>query len=374
METIGLKKKWRILLAPYTNKSNATAYFQLISTSALYALAWYSYSLAIQISLFFAIPYALIVSFLILRFFVLMHDCGHGSLFDSPKLNKTFGLLLGVITGMPQYVWSKHHAYHHTTNGDWQKYKGPLSIVTTEEYQAFNPKQKRLYRLVRNPFLFVPIGGFLYVLFNPRFNWLVGSIKLFALVIKQCFTQSPKTALATLKLAPSKKWKSAKEFRHMTYNNLLLLGFWFLMIQALGAFHFFLLYVTSLSLAGGLGILFFTVQHNFEHSYASDTENVDYFKAALEGTSYLKLPSLLNWFTADIAYHHIHHLSTAVPNYQLKKCHRNLKGEFTMVKRISLSEIPQSIEYILWDKSSSRLVTIKEFETTSNSHFPAATS
>lgn len=356
------KKFWRDKIAPYTNKSNTTGLWQVLSTFFIFALLWVGYAKTVQDHAWVVIPFTVALAFFILRFFVLMHDCGHGSLFDSNRLNKFVGYLLGVLTGMPQYVWSKHHAYHHTTNGNWEKYKGPLSTISTDEYAKLTSKERLLYKTVRNPLAFVPIGGFLYVFFNPRFNWAVGLIKLELSFLGALFTLNFSKMKDILQNVPSKKWKSPEEFWHMTYNNLTLIVVWYFMVQWMGAADFFILHIASLSLAGGLGILFFTVQHNFEDSYASDTEKVDYVRASLEGTSYLKIPAWLNWFTADIAYHHIHHLSTSVPNYRLKACHQELKPHFTMVKRVSFKEILPSIKFLLWEKQSEKLVSIEDFE------------
>lgn len=349
------KKMWQDALAPYVQKSNTVATAQVLLTFGLYAGLWYAYVQTLWISPFLVIPFAVVAALFILRFFVLMHDCGHGALFSSVGANQFVGYVLGVVTGMPQYVWSKHHAYHHRTNGDWEKYRGPLSIITSEEYAQLSDRKKLYYRLFRNPWIFVFIGGFLYVLFNPRFNWMVGILKLAKDVVVTFFT-SPTKALQMIKECPSKKWKSPKEFRHMTYNNVTLLAIWYFMIQAIGGYNFFILYATSLSLAGGLGILFFTVQHNFENSYAADTASVDPMRAALEGTSFLRLPWILNWFTADIGYHHIHHISTAIPNYQLAACHRALEKNFAGVKQIHVREIPHSLKYMLWDREKKIIV------------------
>jgi omega-6 fatty acid desaturase (delta-12 desaturase) len=259
---------------------------------------------------------------------------------------------------MPQFVWSKSHSYHHSTNGDWEKFRGALNILTKEEYARLNPAQQRKYRFIRHPLTLLFLGGFFYVFFNPRFNWLVGIVILFKEVIAKAIFVSLGEAKRLLLECPSKKWKSAKEFRHMTYNNVTLLTIWFLMVQAIGAYNFFIVYIAALSLAGGLGIIFFTAQHNFENSYAEDSANADYFRAAIEGTSYLKLPSLLNWFTADIGYHHVHHLSTAVPNYRLAACHEALKEHFANVKRIHMGEIHNSIKHLLWDTETKKIVLI----------------
>lgn len=355
---------WPKKLKPYMVKSNPRATLQVLNTLVPYVLLWILYSQLIQHSFLWFIPFGLIMALFMLRIFVLMHDCGHNALFRSNRANKLVGFLLGVLTGMPQYVWSKHHAYHHKTNGDWEKYQGPLSVITVKKYKQLSTTQKKIYRVLRHPALFVPVGGFLYVLFNPRFNWFVGLIKLSFDILKTLITESPSKAYQMLSDVPSNKWKTPKEFRHQSYNNLTLLTIWFLMIQALGIDEFFSVYVLTLTLSGGFGILFFTVQHNFEGAYASDTARNNYDQAAIAGTSYLKLPAWLNWFSADIAYHHVHHLSSTIPNYNLTQCHRDFKDHFQSVKRISMKEIPHSLSYLLWDPETEKLISIQEVEQT----------
>lgn len=354
------KTNWQDILQPYTKRSNAFGVKQLLNTIVPYIALWYLYIATLGISVFLVIPFSIVMSLFVLRCFVLMHDCGHGSLFSSNRANKVIGYLLGVITGMPQYVWSKHHAYHHRTNGDWEKYRGPLNIISTREYAELNDKKQRNYRLFRH-IAIAPIAGFFYILFNPRFNWIMGSLKLIFDIARSMVFQSNADTLKVIKECNSKYWKTPKEFLHMTYNNIALLSLWYVMCSFIGVFNFFIVYTIALSLAGGLGLIAFTAQHNFENSYASDTAHVEYYRAALEGTSYMKLPSFLNWFTADIAYHHIHHLSTAIPNYRLASCHGDLKNLFTQVKRITLSEIPKSMKYILWDRNREKIVSVAEY-------------
>lgn len=284
-----------------------------------------------------------------------MHDCGHGSLFKSKQANQIVGYLFGVITGMPQFVWSKNHTFHHNTNGDWIKYGGVLNIITTEQYAKLTEKQQRRYRMIRHPLILIP-AGFFYVLFNPRFNWLVGNLVMLAKIAVPLVKGNFSEAINTAKKWETKYWKGKKDYRHMTYNNLLLISIWVLMSYAIGASNFFWLYVVSTSLAGSIGIWIFTIQHNFEGSYASDTERLDPSRAALEGTSMLELPKFLNWFTADIAYHHIHHLSIAIPNYRLAACHRDLEHLFTDVRRIGCKDFLSTFDYQLWDSKEQKVV------------------
>ena len=148
----------------------------------------------------------------------------------------------------------------------------------------------------------------------------------------------------------------------MFWNNLALLSLWGVMAWAVGPWLFFVCYIVSLSLAGGAGILLFTVQHNFEHAYASHSERWDYHTAVIEGTSFLTLPRWVNWFTANIAYHHVHHLSASIPNYCLVACHNEHQTLFSGVKRIRLAQIPHALKYILWDTHARRIVSVAEYQ------------
>jgi omega-6 fatty acid desaturase (delta-12 desaturase) len=157
-------------------------------------------------------------------------------------------------------------------------------------------------------------------------------------------------------------WASAKEHRHMLASNVLVLSAWLLMSCIFGPALFFTVFLISVSLAGGAGIVLFTVQHNFEHAYASGNDDWDHDTAAIRGTSFLVLPPWLNWFTANSAYHHVHHLSSRIPNYCLLKCHAEYEHLFLDVTRLKLSQIPGALKCILWDTQLRRIITIAEYE------------
>lgn len=348
----------RSLLRSYATKSSFIATRQVVVTLLAYALLWCAYLTTIHYSPWLVVPYSVLGGLLVLRMFVLMHDCGHGSLFPSKTANGAVGYLLGLFTGMPQYVWSQNHAYHHATNGDWELYRGPLAILSTAEYEKLDSSQQRNYWLARHTGLLLP-GGFFYLGFNPRYTWLVGSVGFGGRLLASLFQPSVSTG-ELFNECKSRYWKTPKEYLHMSFNNVALLTVWVIMCSIFGAFEFFAMYGLCLAIGGGLGIMLFSVQHYFEESYAQDTANNDRNHAALEGTSYLVLPAVLNWFTADIAYHHVHHLSSAIPNYNLARCHRDLQAEFTGVKRISLGEIREALTYLLWDTEQSVLVSLRE--------------
>lgn len=345
-----VKAQRRAIVDRFATPDNLRGAAQVANTLLPLAALWSLVLPSAGISYWLTAAIALAITLFLVRVFVLMHDCGHGSLFRTAGPNRFFGFLLGVIAGMPQYVWSQHHAFHHANNGNWDKYRGPFVVDTVDGYAAMSERRRTIYRLLRRIPL-MPLHGLIYALFMPRYTWLAGTASLWWHIVR-----GKKAEFRT------KYWSSPAEFWHMTWNNMVLLALWLAMSLAIGPALFFAVYLVSLSLATAVGIVVFTVQHNFEGSYASGNEGWDYHEAAIHGTSFLVLPAWLNWFTANIAYHHVHHLSATIPNYRLAKCHAEYQHLFTEVPRVRLSEIPHALEYILWDTRARRIVSIAEFE------------
>ena len=354
-----IKLQKRAILNQHTKPVNVKGFTQVLTTFVPLSALWYVAARSAGVSYWLTAGVTLVMSLFLLRVFVLMHECGHGSLFRSAPLNKTFGFIFGVVSGMPQYVWSQHHDYHHATNGNWAKYGGPLNILSVDKYEAMTDKQRRMYQRARNIWL-APFAGFMYLIFDPRFTWLKGSISLVSHILKKKMAQPGISIKAHAAEFKTPYWNSAKEYWHISWNNVVLLSTWVLMSLCIGPALFFSVYAISVSLAGAAGIVLFTVQHNFEHSYANDNEDWDYDAAVIHGTSFLILPRWLNWFTTNIAYHHIHHLSAKIPNYCLVKCHDDHQNLFRDVKRIKLSHIHKAFKFILWDTRSHRIISVAE--------------
>jgi omega-6 fatty acid desaturase (delta-12 desaturase) len=356
-----IKEQRRTIVDRHIEADNVRGFTQALTTLAPLAALWYAAALSAGVSYWLTAAVTLPMSLFVMRAFLLMHDCGHGSLFRTARLNKTFGFIFGVVWGMPQYVWSQHHAFHHATNGNWAKYSGPLAIVSVEKYAAMTDRQQRRYQHARNIWL-GPFAGFLYVISNPRLTWLKGSIGLAGHILKRKIAEPGISIKAHAVEFKTPYWASAQEYWHMFWNNVVLLSAWVLMSWTVGPALFFAVYSVSVSLAGGAGLVLFTVQHNFEHSYASGDEGWDYVTAAIQGTSFLVLPRWLNWFTVDIAYHHVHHLSAKIPNYCLAQCHDENRDLFSDVPRIELSGVPKALKYILWDTRHRRLISVAEYQ------------
>jgi len=355
-----LKRQKGAMIGRYAKSEDSRGLAQVFTTLVPLALLWWAAMRLISVSIWAALLPLPFIILLTVRVFGLMHECGHGSLFRSRWLNRLVGFLLGVLSGMPQYVWSQHHNYHHVHNGNWDKYRGPYTTLSVDEYAALSRVQQRMYR-VKCSVMAAPLAGFIYLIFTPRFTWLKGSIGLLLHTLRQKLVQPAVSLQAHAATYRTRYWKSAREYRHMLWNNLVLLSAWALMCRACGVEHFFLIYVLSVSIAGGAGIVLFTVQHNFEHSYASDSQHWDQDTGAIEGTSYLVLPRWLNWVTVDIGYHHIHHLSASIPNYRLARCHNEYQHLFSGVTRVRLYEVLGALKCILWDRHAQRIMSVAEY-------------
>jgi acyl-lipid omega-6 desaturase (Delta-12 desaturase) len=355
-----LKREKRAIINRYAKADNVKGSWQAVTTLAPLAALWYAVAPSAGVSYWITAGITSVMSLFLLRVFMMMHETGHGTLFRTGWLNKAFAFVFGVLSGLPTYVWAKHHAYHHATNGNWEKYRGPLNIRSVAEFEAMTDKQQRGYERARNIWL-APFGGFSYLIFNPRYTWLKGSIGLLRHLVERKIARPGVSLRAHASGFKTPYWNDAKEYWHMFWNNVALLSAWAAMSWTVGPVLFFAVYVISTSLAGAAAIVLFTVQHNFDHSYASDTEAWDYDTAAIRGTSFLVLPRWLNWFTANIAYHHVHHLSAAIPNYRLVECHDEYQDLFADVTRISLSRVHVALKYILWDTRSRRIISVAEY-------------
>ena len=355
-----IKEQKRAIIRRHAQSDNVKGLTQVLVALASLGLLWWVAVLSVGVSYWLTAAAVLLISLFSLRVFVLMHECGHGSLFRNKRLNRAFGFLLGVVSGMPQYVWSRHHHYHHAHNGNWEKYRGLYTTLSVDEYAAMTDVQQRMYRH-KCSIAFAPFAGLIYVILNPRFTWFKGSIGLVSHIVKRKGVQPNLSIKARVAIYETRYWRSDKEYWHMFWNNILLLSVWGLMCWAVGTVLFFSIYLISASLAGGAGVVLFTVQHNFKHSYASDGRHWDYDTGAIEGTSFLILPRWLNWFTANIAYHHVHHLSAKIPNYRLVRCHNEYQYLFSDVTRLKLSQIPKALKYILWDTRAQRIISVAEY-------------
>ncbi|MGB3493383.1 MAG: fatty acid desaturase [Elainellaceae cyanobacterium] len=353
-------QKSDFVLTPYMKSNDLRATYQILNTVIPYVCLWFLVAKAAAISFWLIPPIVLLMMLFAVRCFSLMHDCGHYSLFTSKRVNRGVGFCLGVINAIPQYPWSRGHAYHHKNNGNWERYRGPSALLSTYEFSQLSPFKQRVYEVLRHPLMIFP-GGFFYLAIKPRLALILGTFGFVQHCI-QCLKQDAGMGIGTIiRSYQSKNWYTTAEFWDLLFNNICVVSLWIYLGSRLGFGLFFSVYFISLTLAAAIFICVFFVQHNFEESYAHKTEGWDYLRGAIEGSSYLKFPPFLKWFTADIGYHNIHHLSERIPNYNLKACHHKNIHLLGNIKTLQLSDIPKCFKFILWDADSNSLQSIPAF-------------
>jgi acyl-lipid omega-6 desaturase (Delta-12 desaturase) len=314
---------WKSIVAKYQQASVARASWQIVNTLVPYALLWYLMYLALAVSWWLVVPLAVLAGAFLVRAFIIFHDCGHGSFFKSRTANSIWGFLCGVLTFTPYYHWRWEHSLHHATSGDLDRRgTGDIWTMTVQEYLESSRWKRFSYRLARNPFV-------LFVL-APVYVFLIKN-------------RIP-TATADWRERLSVYWM-----------NLAILGVAFPMAAIFGWKAYLLIQMTAVLVAGSAGVWLFYVQHQFEGVYWERRDDWDYAAAALQGSSFYKLPRVLQWFSGNIGFHHIHHLSPRIPNYNLEKCH-NADPLFQQVKPVTLFTSFKSFSFRLWDEQRRKLV------------------
>jgi omega-6 fatty acid desaturase (delta-12 desaturase) len=315
--------EWKRIVAEFQKPSTGRALWQIVNTLGPYSLLWYLMHRSLAVSWWLTVPLAVLGGAFLVRVFIIFHDCGHGSFFKSRRANDIVGFLAGVLTFTPYYHWRWEHAIHHASAGDLDKRgTGDVWTMTVQEYLESSRWKRFAYRLARNP----------VVLF------VVAPLYLF--VIRQRFP----SAQANL-----------RERRSVHWMNLALFGMAATLGWIYGFVPYLLIQLTVMAVAGAAGVWMFYVQHQFEDVYWERGADWDYNAAALQGSSFYKLPKILQWFSGNIGFHHIHHLSSRIPNYNLERCHRS-HPMFRDVKPITLVSSLKSLTLRLWDEKLKKLV------------------
>ena len=304
-------------VARFQEASPRRAWWQLINSFLPYALRWFAMDRALIVSYWLMLPFAILAAGFLVRIFIIFHDCGHRSFFKSKGANNATGALLGVLLLTPYRHWRLQHALHHGTAGDLDRRgSGDIWTLTVEEYLRSTRWRRLAYRLARNP------------------------IVLFVVAPLYIFVVDHRFAAST---APARERRSV----HLT--NWALVGVTLMMSALIGLKAFLLIQLTVSGVAGALGIWLFYVQHQFEGAFWARSENWNYTAAALQGSSFYKLPRVLQWFTGNIGFHHIHHLSPRIPNYHLQQCHE-ADPFFNTIKPITLLASLRFLTFRLWDE------------------------
>lgn len=309
-------------MSRYEKPNHKHSIWQLINSVLPYSMAWYLAAMSMSYSLWVSIPLSVIASGLFIRIFIIFHDCGHYSFFRNRRGNEIVGMMTGILTFFSYYKWRYDHAVHHATSGNLDhRGTGDLWILTVKEYLELPLFRRFLYRLYRNPFVMFGFGP-IYLLVQSRFN---------------------------------RKGAGRKERWNTYLTNFVLLVCISLLCWILGWQTVLVVQGTILYCSGVVGVWLFYVQHQFEGTYFEESDKWDYFTAALRGSSYYKLPKLLQWVTGNIGLHHVHHLGPRIPNYNLQQFHDN--NEFLQeVPQIKLRESLRFLGYRLWDAEAEKFV------------------
>jgi omega-6 fatty acid desaturase (delta-12 desaturase) len=266
---------------------------------------------------------------LLVRAFIIQHDCGHGSFFASRSLNDFVGRCMSVLTMAPYGVWRREHAQHHATSGNLDRRgAGDIDTFTVREYQLLSPLQKFRYRLYRNPLFLFGIGVPAYFVILQRLPWLHA-------------------------LPARDTWRSVAGL------NIGLVVFYLPLVYWFGLANVLWVGLPVLHIAAAAGGWLFFIQHQFEETTWDKAEGWDFQVAALLGSSYYKLPNVLNWFTGNIGLHHIHHLNSMIPNYRLMAC-LNASPELKAINKLTLRDSLRCARLKLWDEDGRRLIGFDE--------------
>ena len=321
--------EWKKLVEDFQKPNRKAAIWQLVNTLGPLAGVWTALYFVYPISWLFAIPLAILGGLFLVRAFIIFHDCGHGSFFRSKKANDVLGFITGMLTFTPYHHWKWEHAMHHATTGDLDRRGiGDVWTLTVKEYLASSRTTRINYRLVRNPFI-------LFV-FAPLFLFFV------------------------LERFPSKKSKP-REKRSVMMMNLALLTWGVCMSAIFGFIPWLIIQLVMMSVAGCSGVWLFYVQHQFEDAYWEETKNWDFTTAAMEGSSYYKLPKILQWFSGNIGFHHIHHLNPRIPNYNLERCHHS-DPFFRNAPELNIFTSLRSVKYRLWDEDNGKMISFRDLK------------
>ncbi|WP_077622794.1 fatty acid desaturase [Sediminibacillus massiliensis] len=312
---------------PFEKSNGKTSVIQLINTIPPFFLLWILAYQSLNYSILLGIVFAIISAGFVVRMFIIFHDCTHQSFFKNKKANRLLGTITGILTHFPFEKWKRAHSIHHATSSNLDKRgTGDVWIMTVKEYVEAGFWQRLAYRFYRNPIVMFGLGPIYLFLVSNRFN---------------------------------RKGAKPKERWNTYLINASIAISYAIVIWVTGWQPFVLIQGIILFVSGALGIWLFYVQHQFEDSYFENEEEWDYVKAAVDGSSYYKLPKIIQWITGSIGYHHVHHLNPRVPNYYLEKAHESTPP-LQKATTITLLSSLESIRFRLYDEDNKTFVRFKD--------------
>ena len=318
---------WQEALRPYVGADLRRSMLNILTSVVPYlglsVLMYLLVDRSYPLTLLLAIPAA---GFLV-RTYIVFHDCAHGSFLPSKRANGWLGAVLGLLVFQSFDCWRHAHAVHHATAGDLDRRGvGDVTTITVAEYRARSPRERLEYRLFRNPVVMFGLGPLIALIIQPRIV--------------------PRGARARIK-------------RSVVATNVALAALVAGMCVLVGVRDFLLVQGPVAMLSGAIGIWLFYVQHQFEDVYWENNDQWSYLDTALHGSSYLKLPKVLQFFSGNIGLHHVHHLNARIPNYNLQRAHDEV-AIFRDVPTLSLTDGLRAVKLKLYDEDRRCMVTFAQ--------------
>ncbi len=330
MDTIQkAKQNWTKIVRKYMQPHLGKSYYQIANSLIPYLISWVVAYYAYQYSVVLCLMVALVAQVFLLRIFIIMHDCGHGSFFKSKKKNDFWGFLCGVLSFSPYLQWSRAHKYHHKHSGNLD-YRGigDVDVLTVEEYEKLTPFKKLKYKLIRSPFVFITLGAFYVFIFQHRFTAKDGD-----------FREKMGVYLTNLCILASG----------------LIISYFF-------SFGFYIIYQLAVVVFSAMsGIFLFYVQHQYENVYWQRSDKWDHLEASLKGSSYFKLPKIFQWASGNIGFHHIHHLCSSIPNYNLEKAYKENPLFQEEAMELGLRDSIKCLFLHLYDMKERKMISFSEY-------------
>ncbi len=303
--------------------------WQIANTFIPYVAIWVAIFYSLSISYWLTAFLIIWASAFLVRLFIIFHDCGHGSFFKSHKANAVIGKFFGILAFTPYYKWHNEHMKHHATVGNLDKRgTGDIWTMTKEEYLSSSKWERFKYQVYRHPVIMFGVGS------------------LFVFIIQNRLTT---------------KDMSKKVKMNVYFTNTLLVAGFLVMSFIFGFWTFLIIQISIIYLASIAGLWLFYLQHQFEDVAWVRSDDWNYTKLALEGSSFVKFPKLLQWFSGNIGFHHIHHINARIPNYNLEKCYKE-NEVFKEVEPVTFSKSLKTLKLRLWDEQLQKLVGFKSLK------------
>lgn len=318
---------WQSIVMKYNYPKNLISWWQVINTVVPYIGLWILMYYSLEISYWLTLFLSIFAAGLLVRMFIIFHDCGHGSFFKSERMNRLVGIPLGLLAFTPYHRWHHDHKEHHATVGNLDKRGvGDVETLTVDEYKSLSKQKKFSYRFYRHPIFLLLIAPPLLFLIQHRLP---------------------------------KSYMSKKEHLYVHFSTAAIVLGAFLISLIIGWKAYLLIQLPIIYIAAVHGVWLFYVQHQYKTVKWVRSEDWDYKTIALEGSSFFKLPKVLHWFTGNIGFHHVHHLSPRIPNYKLMQCY-NENSIFQNTQPITFFSSLQSLRLRLWDEKRQKLVGFNE--------------